>query len=381
MQFTDPKGNKFASLSEPIWRASTVLFDNFEDFVNRKSRQPDGYSYGMTGTPTNRALERRIAALEGANHCIVLPSGQAALMLPAFAFLEQGDHLLISESCYGALKTIGSKYLTKLGVEVEMYPPLIGGDIEKLIKPKTKLICMESPGTITMEMQDVDAIVAIARAHGIRTMIDNTWASPLFYRPIEHGVDIVVESVTKMLGGHSDLLMGALSLNNFEDYCVLRESQSVFGLNTSQSDIFLVLRAMESLEVRMIRQDQSTCKVARWLAEQPQVSEVFFPALPGDPGYELWKKNYKGAGPLFSFTFKEKGSHNVGAFFDHLKMFPLGASWGGTHSLVAYYPAAQQHARKFTPTRQAIVRVAIGLEDPDELIADLKGALEAWESS
>ena len=380
-QYIDPNGQPFASLAVPVWRASTVVFDTFEDFANRKSRQPDGYSYGLTGNPTSRELERRIAALENGNHCVVVPSGQSALMTTVMGFVRAGDHILISDSCYGALKTFGRKWLASMGVEVEFYAPTAGSDIEALVRPNTKFICMESPGTVTMEIQDVDGIVEVARRHSIRTMIDNTWASPLFFKPLDHGVDFCIESATKMFGGHSDLLLGAIIMNNHDDYAVLRETQSILGQNTSPEDCYLVLRGLETFELRMRHQCASTLKVVRWLSAQPQVDQIFFPALESDPGYALWKKNYTGSGCLFSFTFKKESDEAVSAFFNALKVFPIGASWGGTHSLIAYYPAAQQQARLFTPTRNAIVRVAVGLQDPDLLIKDLAGALEAWEKN
>lgn len=378
-QYIDQNGQPFASLAVPVWRGSTVVFDNFEDFANRKARQPDGYSYGLTGNPTSRELERRIAALENGKHCVVVPSGQSALMTTVMGFIRGGDHILISESCYGALKTFAKKWLANMGVEVEFFPPTSGRDIESRVKPNTKFICMESPGTVTMEMQDIDGIVEVARCHGIRTMIDNTWASPLYYKPLDHGVDFCIESATKMFGGHSDLLLGAIIMNHRDDYAVLRETQSILGQNTCPEDCYLVLRGLETFELRMRWQSASTMKIVRWLSRQPQVDRIFFPALESDPGYALWKKNYSGNGCLFSFTFKKDCDEAVSAFFNALKVFPIGASWGGTHSLIAYYPAAQQQARLFAPTRQAVVRVAVGIQDPDVLISDLAGALDAWD--
>lgn len=380
MQFKDPKNNSFASLSPAVWRASTVVFDNFEDFINRKSRQPDGYSYGITGTPTSRNLETRIAELEGAKHCIITPSGQSALMTATMAFVRGGDHMLISDSCYGALKTFARKWLSQMGVEVEFYPPTIGVKIDELIRPNTRMICLESPGTVTMEMQDIDAITTIAKAHNIKTMMDNTWASPLFFKPLEHGVDFSIEAATKMFGGHSDLLMGTISLNNFEDYAVLRETQSILGQAVSPDDIFLVLRGLDTFELRLREQSKNTLAIAKWLATQEQIESVMFPALESDPGHEIWKQQYTGSGCLFSFTLKEDNEHAIAAFFNALKIFPIGASWGGTHSLIAYYPEEQQQARLYSPTQKAIIRVSIGLENIDMLIADLKNALIAWQN-
>lgn len=381
MQFIDPANQKFASLSPAIWRASTVVFDTFEEFAARKERQPDGYSYGITGTPTTRELERRVAALENAQHCVVVPSGQAALMVSVMAFVRGGDHLLISDSCYGALKTFARNWLSQMAVEIEFYPPTIDGGIEALIRPNTRMICMEAPGTVTMEMQDVAAVVSVAKKYGVKTMLDNTWASPLYFRPLDHGVDLSIEAATKMFGGHSDLLMGTISLNNADDYAVLRETQSIMGLNTSPEDCFLVIRGLETFALRLQHQSATTRKVAAWLAQQPQIHSVLFPVLETDPGHEVWKKQFSGSGCLFSFVFQPGKEEAISAFFDALNHFPIGASWGGTHSLIAYYPASQQQARAFSPTQEAIIRISIGLEDPDLLIADLEQALCAWEKA
>ena len=381
MKFKDSAQQAFASLSPAVWRASTVVFDNFEDFIHRKSRQPDGYSYGITGTPTARELERQVATLENAQHCVVVPSGQAALMMSVMAFVRGGDHLLISDSCYGALKTFARLWLSQMAVEVEFYPPTIDGDIETLIRPNTRMICIESPGTVTMEMQDVDAIVAVAKKYAVKTMMDNTWASPLYFRPLDNGVDLSIEAATKMFGGHSDLLMGTVSVNNSDDYAVLRETQSIMGLSTSPEDCFLVMRGLETFPLRLQQQSASARQVAAWLATQPQIEKVLFPVLDDCPGHKVWKKQFSGNGCIFSFIFKPAKEAAISRFFNALTHFPIGASWGGTHSLIAYYPASQQQARTFTPTKEAVIRIAIGLEDPQVLIADLQQALKAWQDA
>lgn len=379
MSFTDHANNPYASLSPAVWRGSTVVFDSFEDFVARKSRQPDGYSYGITGTPTARGLEYRIAQLEHAKHCIVTPSGQSALMTTLMGFIRSGDHILVSDSCYGGLKAFAQNWAGKLGVDVEFYPPTIDAEIEGLIKPSTKMICLEAPGTVTMEMQDIDAITAIAKRHGVMTMMDNTWASPLFFRPLEHGVDFSIEAATKFFGGHSDVLMGSISMNSADHYDILRETQSILGQQASPEDCFLVLRGLDTLQVRLKEQCGNALKIAQWLEQQPMVKQVLFPALPSDPGYTIWSNQFTGNGCLFSIILQPAEEAAFGAFFNALKHFPIGASWGGTHSLIAYYPASQQQARKFSPTSEPIVRISIGLEDPDLLIKDLEQALKHYE--
>ncbi|MGH8811267.1 MAG: cystathionine beta-lyase [Advenella sp.] len=368
----------FASLSAPVWRASTVVFDDVESFIHRKARQPDGFSYGITGTPTARLLEQDIARLEGGRHCAVTPSGQAALCLAVMAFVQGGDHLLISAASYGALKTYAEKWLARLGVEVEYYPPDIAHDIARFIRPNTKMICAEAPGTVTMEMPDIPAIVAAAKKHGVMTMMDNTWASPLGFRPLEHGIDLCVEAATKFFGGHSDLLLGAVSTNDTQQFAQLRETQSIMGLQTSPDDCFLVLRGLETFEIRYRRQGENAMTIATWLQQQPEVRDILFPCLPGDKGHDVWKRDFGPGGCLFSFTLNQENEQAYRAFFAALEHLVLGASWGGVHSLIAFYPAQMQRDRVFPRTGQAIIRLSAGLEDPELIIQDLKKALSAY---
>lgn len=378
MTLAFPNNEPFDSLSPPVLRASTVVFNTFDDFVKRKRRQPDGYSYGITGTPTARLLESRIAALEGGRHCVITPSGQSALMTTVMGFVRGGDHLLVSAACYGALKTFSEKWLAHMGVQVELYRPDIGADIDALIRPNTRMICMEAPGTVSMEMPDIPAVAAVARRRGVLTMMDNTWASPLGFRPLEHGVDFSIEAATKLFGGHSDLLMGAISMNDRGHYEVLRETQSILGQQVSPDDCFLVLRGLETLKVRLDAQSAATLDIARWLEKQPQVDRLLFPALEGDAGHAVWKRDFRGNGCLFSVILKPAPEAAFHGFFDSLQRFSIGASWGGVHSLAAYYPAPLQAQRAFPVTDQPIVRLAIGLEDKDALIADLEAALQGY---
>ena len=371
----------FRSLSPSVMRASTVVFDSLADFARRKERQPDGYSYGITGTPTARELEGRIAELEGGAHCVVTPSGQSALMTTVMGFVRGGDHLLVSAACYGALKTFAEKWLAHFNVDVEIYPPAIGADIEKYVKPNTRMICMESPGTVTMEMPDIPAIVAVAKQRGILTMMDNTWASPLAFKPLEHGIDFSVEAATKFFGGHSDLLAGSISMNDPVHYATLRETQSILGQQTSPDDCFLVMRGLETLKLRFAAQSTSTLRIAGELERHAQVSQVLFPALPSDPGYAIWKRDFNGSGCLFSMILEPAPEAAFTAFFDALRCFAIGASWGGVHSLAAYYPAPLQADRAFSLTDQPIIRLSIGLEDPDLLLQDLFNGLNAFKSS
>ncbi|HZG20983.1 MAG TPA: aminotransferase class V-fold PLP-dependent enzyme [Herbaspirillum sp.] len=368
----------FASLSPAVMRASTVVFDNFEDFVQRKQRQPDGFSYGVTGTPTARLLEQKVAQLENGRHCVIAPSGAAALMTTVMGFVRGGDHLLVSAACYGALKSFAEKWLAQMGVEVELYRPDMGADIEALIKDNTRMICMEAPGTVTMEMQDIPAITAVARQRGVLTMLDNTWASPLGFAGLDHGVDFSIQAATKFLGGHSDVLMGCISMNDHAHYDILRETQSILGQQVSPEDCFLVLRGLETLKLRVAAQGSATLQVARHLAQHPMVERMMYPPLESDPGHALWKRDYRTHGCLFSMILKPGPEQAFHSFFDSLQHFVIGASWGGVHSLAAYYPATLQANRAFPATDQPVVRLSIGLEDSTLLIADLDRALAAY---
>ncbi|OZI24470.1 cystathionine beta-lyase [Bordetella genomosp. 7] len=373
-----PAGRAYASLSPAVWRGSTVVFDTLDDFAARKHRQPDGYSYGVTGTPTARLLEDRIAALENGTHCVITPSGAAALMTTVLAYVRAGDHLLLSAACYGSLSALADKWLASLGVDVEYYAPAIGADIEKQIRPNTRMICLESPGSLTMEMCDVPAIAAIARGRGVLTMMDNTWASPLGFRPLDHGVDFSVEAATKFFSGHSDVLMGSIATNDAGHYAVLRDAQSTLGQQVSPEDCFLVLRGLETLELRVNAQGESTLRIAAWLAQQPLVEKVWYPPLPSDSGHWLWKRDYRSPGCLFSLQLVPAPEQAYRAFFDALKHFSIGASWGGVHSLAAFYPAELQCARLYPATDQPLVRLSIGLEDCGALQNDLQNALAAY---
>lgn len=380
MKAINQTNRDFASLSPAVQRASTVVFDSLDAFVNRKHRQPDGFSYGVTGTPTARLLEDRIAALEGGRHCVITPSGAAALMTVVMGFVRGGDHLLLSAACYGALKTFGEKWLAHMGVDVELYDPSIGAGIAALIRPATRMICIEAPGTVTMEMADVPAIAAAARRHGVLTMMDNTWASPLGFQPLAHGVDFSVEAATKFFGGHSDVLMGSISMNDADHYAVLRETQSILGQQVSPDDCFLVLRGLETLALRLRAQSDATLRVAEWLQSQPQVERLLYPPLPSDPGHGLWQRDFRTNGCLFSMVLAPAPEAAFNGFFDSLRHFAIGASWGGVHSLAAYYPAGLQAGRAFPATDRPIVRLSIGLEEVDTLKDDLRGALAAYQA-
>jgi cystathionine beta-lyase len=371
----DSKDSGFRSLSPPVWRASTVLFDNIADFTSRKERLFDGYTYGVTGTPTTRAFEERVAALEGAQYCVALPSGQAALCLVALALLSAGDHVLIADSAYGPLRTFAKDYLQRFGIQYETFDPSAGAEVAELLRPQTKLIFLESPGSVTMEMQDLPAIVQVARAAKVRIVLDNSWASPLGFRAVPAGVDVVVEAASKLFGGHSDLLLGTVATDDRQLYEAFRTTQSVFGQAVSAEECFLAMRGLETLELRYAHQCATALEVATALASHEAVREVLFPPRPGDRGHERWAATFTGGGCVLSFVPELPSEHAIHRFFDALEVFQIGASWGGVHSLAAFYPEAEQSKRSHCRLNGGIVRLAIGVEPPLELVADLDHAL------
>jgi cysteine-S-conjugate beta-lyase len=374
-----PSTDSFACLVPPIWRASTVVFNTLDEFVARRQRLPDGFSYGTTGTPTQRLLEGRIAALDKATHCVVLPSGIAAICATLLTFLKAGDHLLMTDAAYGQAKTFALERLAAFGVDVEFYPPRIGAGIARLMRPNTRLVWMESPGTVTMELDDVPAMAAVAKAHGVLTAIDNTWASPLGFSPLEHGVDLCIHACTKYMGGHSDVMMGSVSTNDSGLYKSLRGLQSMMGLAVSAEDCFLVSRGLDTLQVRLERQSASARMIAEQLARHPLVRQVLFPALSTAPDHALWARDFSLSGCLMSLQLADAPYAAHRAFFSELKLFSIGASWGGVRSIASFYQAEELDKRQHCEIRGPVMRVSIGLEAPQDLLDELLGALRTFE--
>ena len=361
----------FTSLAMPTWRGSTVVFDSLADVGD--SNDPDQYRYGLYGTPTTRDLAIRIAAIEGAEHCLIVPSGQAAIALPYFAFCKAGDHVLLSQSAYGPNTELAADILDRLGIEVERYEPTIGGGIAGLIRDNTKLVWTESPGSITMEIQDVPTICAAARECGVLTVIDNTYGAGILFDAFRAGVDISVQALTKYQGGHSDLLLGSIATRDAKLDAKLREAQRLLGMGVSPDDCSAVLRGLKTLDVRLQRLEQSALTVARWLYEQHQVTTMLHPAFADCPGHDIWKRDWTGSASIFSVIFGHWTRDQVVRFVDSLQLFKIGYSWGGANSLVMTYAGL----RRPTPeTGPLLVRLNVGLEDPQDLIEDLQQALE-----
>ncbi len=354
-------------VNPPIVRGSTVLFPD----TSTMRRRAQKYTYGLRGTPTLDALEAAIDELEGSHGTILVPSGLAAVSLPLLAFLGAGDHCLVVDSVYGPTRLFCDTMLKRLGVETEYFAPGICAGLSELMRPNTKVVFLEAPGSNTFEMMDVAQAAGIARAGGAVSMLDNTWATPLLFRPLEHGVDLSIHALTKYPGGHSDLLMGSVSATR-ETFGRLRETQMQLGINVSAEDAYLVFRGMKTMDLRIRAHEQSTLALAHWLDRHEDVARVLHPALPSFPGHDLWKRQFAGSTGLFSFVLQGGGRNEAAAFLDALSLFGLGYSWGGFESLALEVDLTDRiHA--IAPLEGPVIRLQIGLED----VADLKADLEA----
>ena len=375
-EWTSLGAGKGGIVNPPVWRASTILYEDVAHLKRGTSTNRDGdLFYGRRGTPTQWALAEAITELEpGAAGTMLYASGVAAVTGALLSVLKPGDHLLMVDSAYDPTRNFCDNFLGNWGVETSYYDPRIGGDIASLIRPNTAAIFMESPGSLTFEVQDVPAIVAVAQAHGIKTLIDNTWATSLHFQGLTHGVDLVVTAATKYLCGHSDAMMGAVT-SNAACWMALRRTAQMLGHFVSADDSFLVLRGMRTLPLRMKQHGDSALKIAAWLESRPEVARVLHPALPGSAGHDLWARDFSGAGGLFSIILNGGDDAARAALIDGLDHFGIGYSWGGYESLAL--PVDPQKYRSAT-TWQAqgpVIRLSIGLEDADDLIADLEKGL------
>ena len=370
---------EFRTLATPVHRGSTVLFDKAEDIVDDWRQGKYGYTYGLYGSPTVLELGARIAEIEGAHHCFVVPGGQAAIALVYLAFCKTGSHGLVPFSAYGPSKDMAGGFLKGLGIEIETYDPSIGAGIAALIRPNTALIWTESPGSVTMEIQDVPAIAAAAKARGVPVALDNTYAAGVLFDAFHHGVDVSVQALTKYVGGHSDLLLGSVSVSSPDLYEKVGSVWSQLGMAVSPDDASLALRGLQTLGVRLERLESSALKIAKWLKGRPEIETVLHPALPDCPGHDLWTRDFTGSASIFSFVFRPSvPPEKVPAFVDSLALFGKGFSWGGTTSLVMVYPGLKRPGRDY---QGRLVRLNIGLEEPDDLLDDLARALDGLGSS
>lgn len=363
----------FSSLAAPVYRGSTVLFKRQAD-VSDSWRHAEGkYTYGLYGTPTTMELAARIAELEGAAKTFIVPGGQAAIALIYLTFCQSGSHALVPFTAYGPNREMANFMLKGLNIEVEQYDPLIGEGIAALIRPNTALIWVESPGSVTMEVQDVPAICRAAHEKNVTVALDNTYAAGVLFDAFAHGVDISMQALTKYIGGHSDLLLGSVSVRTQEQYEQVGFAAKQLGMAVSPDDCALALRGLQTLGVRLERLEKSTLEVARWLSEQAGIAQVLHPALPSCPGHDIWKRDFTGSSSVFSILFDSTvRPDQAERFVDSLKLFKIGMSWGGVTSLALLYPALTRPNKDYGGL---LVRLNVGLEEPVDLIDDLRQAL------
>ncbi|MDP9422730.1 MAG: cystathionine beta-lyase [Pseudomonadota bacterium] len=370
---SSPSADRAGLLNPPAHRASTILYERVEDYIGRHSRIYDGVIYGLYGTETNFALAAAIASLEGGCQTVITSSGTAAISLSLGAFLKAGDHLLVIDTAYRSTRRFCDEVLAGFGVEVSYFPPDVGAAIAELIRPNTKMAFLETPGSLTFEMADIRAITAVTRERGIVTALDNTWATPMLFRPIEHGVDISIAAATKYLSGHSDVMLGAMTAASEEVYKRLKDAAARWGNSASADDCYLVHRGLRTLDVRLERHQRAALDLCSWFEGQPEVRRLLYPALASDPGHEIWKRDFDGASGLFGVLLDPLSEEEMSAFFNGLELFRMGASWGGFESLMV--PAWPPPVRSCSEVEEGtLIRVHAGLESVRDLIGDLEAA-------
>jgi cysteine-S-conjugate beta-lyase len=361
-------------VNPPVYHVSTVLYPSAEDYLAHRAR----YQYGRRGTPTTEALELAVQELEGPQCAGVslLPSGLAAISAALLSVVRSGDHILVTDNAYGPTRILCDQILTRLGVATTYYDPLIGGAIAELIQTNTRAVFLESPGSLSFEMQDVSAIAEAAHARGAVVLMDNTWASPLYFRALDFGVDLSIHAGTKYFGGHSDVMLGTVAANS-DTVGNLKTNVRLNGSCVGPDDVYLGMRGLRTLAVRLARHFESGLAVARWLEQRPEVLHLLHPAMPSHPGHALWKRDFSGASGLFSVVFKPVPQQAVYAFLDTLELFGIGASWGGYESLAIPFDCTNiRTATRWSPGGPT-VRFHIGLEAVEDLIADLERGFAA----
>lgn len=357
----------FGVVNTPVYRASTILYDNFDSLDAADAP----FIYGRLGTPTSKSLEDAVNALEGASYTVICPSGLNAITTAILSVCKAGDHLLATDSCYEPTRSFCDRTLRRFGIETTYYYPLIDGRIGELFRPNTRAVFCESPGSLTFEVQDVPAIAAAAHARGLSVLLDNTWATPLFFDAFAHGVDLSIQAATKYVGGHADVMIGYVSANEGHAKA-LRDTHHDLGLYASGDDCFLALRGLRTMAVRLARHHETALKLARWLEARPEVARVLYPALEDDPGHAIWKRDFKGASGLFGVILHPVPREALAAFFNSLVLFGRGYSWGGYESLIV--PARIRRTAKPFAAGGPVLRIHAGLENPDDLIDDLDAA-------
>jgi cystathionine beta-lyase len=361
------------TVNMPVYRASTICFPSLAALDHARANPDTEISYGIYGTPNVRALQDAVARLEGGYRALVVPSGLSAVASAIQAFAGNGDHILMVDSAYGPTRRFCERAGPRLGIATTYYDPL-ETNISRLLQPNTRLIYAESPGSQTFEMQDIPALSSVARQAGIPLLLDNSWGTPLNFPSFKHGVDVSIHAATKYISGHSDVMLGMVVANE-RWYPQLRDQIVLHGLCASPDDCYLALRGLRTMPARLQQQSATALQIAEWLSHHPAVERVLYPALPGADGYELWKRDFRGAASLFAFEVKTKSPDAMRAMVEHMRLFAIGASWGGFESLI--FPAYPPPERSVRPWRGGqLIRLHIGLEHRDDLISDLADGLD-----
>jgi len=376
--FDTVNGKTVHTINPPIYSASTILFENYEDLSLANSGKYPGITYGTDRLPTQRAFEEALRNLENGYLTRAFQSGISAISNTLLAFTKSGDHILVCDNVYGPTARFCSTVLSRYNIAVEYIPAAIGKEISHYIQPNTRLIFLESPGSNTFEIQDIPEITQIAQEKNIITILDNTWATPLYLKPLDMGIDVSIQSITKYIAGHSDLLLGAVTINKryAEEFDKYYNSMEIYA---SQQDCSLALRGLKTLTLRLKQHETSALKIAHWLKTQILVDKIIHPALPEHPQYHLWQRDFGGSSGLFAFIFKQNYHENkIATFVNTLQLFGIGYSWGGFKSLIT----AGKYRRNTTSeySGRIIIRLNIGLEDSDDLIADLQNAFKSFKT-
>lgn len=365
-------------VNPPVYRASTCLFDSYAHLRERVADPTAKHLfYGRKGTPTQWALEEALTDLEGADGTMLFPSGTAAVTTSILALVKAGDHVLITDSAYEPTRTFANGMLKAMNIEAEYYDPTIGAGISSLMRPNTSVVFTESPGSLTFEVQDIPAIVAAAKEKNAYVITDNTWATPLFFKPLDHGVDISVEACTKYIGGHSDAMVGSASAKG-QAWLRLRRTAFQMGHMVSPDDAFLTSRGLRTLGIRLKAHEENALKVAAWLKDRPEVAAVLHPAFENCPGHDIWARDFSGSTGLFSIVLNGGDYPDTAAMVDDMRLFKMGFSWGGFESLIL--PSDPTNFRTATKWSAPgpLLRLHIGLEDTDDLIEDLEAGLNRY---
>ena len=361
---------QYGAVNPPVVRASTIVFPTVADMDKAKAKPFDSVYYGRVGTPTTFAFEEAVAQLEGGYRSIACSSGLAAINVALTAFVSSGDHILITDSAYDPIRRNCDVWLKRMGVETTYYDPRIGAGIKSLMRPNTRVVFVESPGSLTFEVQDIPAIADVAHAGGAIVVMDNTWATPLFFQPFSHGVDVSVQAATKYIVGHSDAMLGTVTTTE-KTFLQARRQASIIGACASPDDCSLGSRGIRTLAVRLARHQETALKLVHWLKARPEVARIIHPALPESPDHALWKRDFLGSSGLFGVILKPCSKQAEAAFLDHLELFAMGFSWGGYESLILPVDPASHRSVVPWKAEGPLIRIHAGLEDADDLIADL----------